>query len=183
MRPSRQLQPKLEPDRTRARDAGPIGAIESECRTLREQRAYRTEDLVAIASVGWHYLQNGALELAETLFAGLYAVDPSEPYHALALGAVFDKMGQKDRADVFYARASKLDPTDPRPLVNRAELAIETGNFPVALELLEEGYRRAKLRRDEALEQKAVALLHHLERGLPPCVGPSRTKKPSTGGE
>jgi Flp pilus assembly protein TadD len=117
---------------------------------------------MAIAEIGYHYLMNGALELASVVFEGLHAIAPDESYFALALGLVRDREGDKESAVALYARAASLDPRDPRPDVNRAELAIERGDRAVAKALLESARKKAVGVGDERLEVKAAALLRHL---------------------
>ncbi|MCK6551579.1 hypothetical protein L6R52_37450, partial [Myxococcota bacterium] len=138
--------------------------------SLREQRGYAHADLFAIAEIGYHYLMNGALDLASTVFEGLYAIAPDESYFALALGLVRDREGDKQGALACYGRAAALDPRDPRPDVNRAEIAIERGDLGEARRLLESARAKAVGVGDERLETKASALLRHLA-ALAPMQG------------
>lgn len=124
---------------------------------------YERKDLYAIAEVGYHYLFSGGTDVAQALFEGLVAVAPNESYFALALGLTHDHLGNPREADRWYAYASKVDPTDGRPDVNRAELYLESGDFATAKKLLARGAEKARNRRDAALEKKASSLLQHLD--------------------
>lgn len=132
--------------------------------TLAAQRGYKREDLFAIAEIGYHYLLNGGLDLALSIFEGLCAISPDEAYFALALGLTFDRLGEPNQAIRWYDRAARLDPSEGRADVNRAELEIEAGRYDNAKKLLNRGAAKAKHKGDDALLTKATAILRHLER-------------------
>ena len=132
-------------------------------RGLAEVRGYRREDLMAVAEIAYHYLFSGGLELARTLYEGLSAVQPEEPYYALALGLTYDRLDDKPQAERWYRTAAQLDPADGRADVNRAELYLEGGDFVRAAKLLRRGVSKASLRRDAELARKTTAILSHLE--------------------
>lgn len=129
-------------------------------RTLAARRGYARDDLHAVAEIGYHYLHNGGIRFARLLFEGLVAVAPDELYFALALGLAADHSGDKAVARREYQRASNLDPRDPRPEVNLAELDLEAGQFEAARRHLETAAHRLTLRFDAALEKKTTALLN-----------------------
>lgn len=129
---------------------------------LARARGYEPEDLMAVAEIAWHYLMSGGLKLALTLYEGLTAVAPEEPYFALALGLVHDRMNDPRQAQDWYQRASRLDPGDGRPDINRAELYLEAGDRAKALQLMARGAEKARRRGDDVLATKAEALLAHL---------------------
>ncbi|MBK6685809.1 MAG: hypothetical protein IPG45_15160 [Deltaproteobacteria bacterium] len=140
-------------------------------RTLAARRGYSREDLQAVAEIGYHYLHNGGVRFARLLFEGLVAVSPDEPYFALALGLAADHAGDKGMARREYQRASDLDPSDPRPEVNLAELDLEAGRFDAARRHLVTASDRLALRLDPALALKTRALLH---RTTQLCTGAPR---------
>lgn len=143
----------------------------SDRRTLAARRGYAKDDLHAVAEIGYHYLHNGGVRFARLLFEGLVAVAPDEVYFALALGLAADHGGDKGVARREYQRASQLDPGDPRPEVNLAELDLEAGQFTAARRHLEEAAHRLTLRHDAALEKKTTALLN---RTIQLCLGAQR---------
>ncbi len=132
------------------------------CRTIAEARGYEEEDLFALAEVGYHYIRNGGYKLAEVIFQGLTEIAPSEVYFALALGLTQDYLGKKEGARLHYGRALKLDPRDPRPELNLAELDLEAGNKSRAIERLRRAERKATRSGQDALQRKAQALLELL---------------------
>ena len=131
---------------------------------LAHQRDYDREDLFAVAEIGYHYLMNGGVKLAITLFEGLTAVAPREPYFALALGLSFDHQGDKADAMRWYDKAAALDPFDPRPDLNRAELLVEAREFHAAKDLLKRAAAKAQKKGDMPLHRKATAILAHVSR-------------------
>ncbi len=129
------------------------------CRTIAEARGYQEGVLYALAGVGYHYIRNGGYKLAEVIFQGLTEVSPSEAYFALALGLTQDYLGKKESARVHYGRALKIDPQDPRPELNLAELDLEAGHKSRAIERLRRAERKAEQGGRIALQNKAQALL------------------------
>lgn len=133
-------------------------------RALADVRGYEREDLFAVAELGYHYLMNGGVKLAVTLFEGLTAVAPAEPYFALALALAYDHQGDKSLALAWYQKAGQLDPFDPRADLNRAELLLESRDLRGAKPLLERALAKAQHKHDEALTRKATAILSHVLR-------------------
>lgn len=130
--------------------------------SIAQARRYQREDLFAIAEVAYLYLFGGHEKLARILFEGLAAVDPREPYFAMALGLAYDLEGDVDRAERAYHRASKLDPKDPRADVNRAEILLEKRRYGEAKKLL--AHAHAKKTSDPALATKIVELSRQIDR-------------------
>jgi Flp pilus assembly protein TadD len=124
-----------------------------------EARGYAARDMLALAEVGHHYLRCGGYRLAEVIFEGLAAINPSEPYYRLALGLTEDHLGDRTRAARCYQEAARLDPKDPRPEINLAELEIESGRRDRARSLLQSALRKSAARGDGDLERKAAALI------------------------
>ena len=134
------------------------------CASIAETRGYQAEDLQALAEVGYHYIRNGGYKLAAVIFEGLTTIVPGEVYYALALGLTKDYLGDKAEARHHYERALKLDPKDPRPEINLAELELEAGNKKRALARLQRGLQKAKRAQDQALQGKAEAMIELLKR-------------------
>ena len=132
--------------------------------TLGELRGYARDDLFVIAEIAYHYLFNGNPEVALTLFEGLQAVLPNEPYFSLALGLTYDHLGDPALSIQWYHAASKLDPADGRPDINCAEICIERGQLDTARRYLQRGGHKAQRRGDKELMHKSSALLSHIDR-------------------
>ncbi|MFO0723741.1 MAG: hypothetical protein U1E65_08175 [Myxococcota bacterium] len=135
---------------TAAKELSPTG--------LREVRGYATADLYALAEIAYHYLFSGGHRIALTIFEGLAAIAPEEPYFALALGLSFDRLDKSAEARTAYARAIALDPKDPRPEINLAELELEAEELKSARARLGRAAEKARATGDSALLAKAQAL-------------------------
>ncbi len=134
----------------------------SPARSLAELRGYQRADLLALAEVGYHYLMGGATELARIIFEGLAAIQPKESYFALGCGLAYDHEGNVEEAMRCYRTASKLDPRDARPDINRAELFIAARDRKSAFRLLQRALAKAKNAGDMDLFRKAQALQNRL---------------------
>jgi Tfp pilus assembly protein PilF len=148
---------------------------------LAEARGYAASDLWAIAEVGYHYLRSGGYRLAAVIFEGLAALQPDEPYHQLALGLAQDHLGEDAAARAAYEKALRLDPADPRPELNLAELSLAGGDHARARLLLARAHGKALARGDAALARKAAALLGFSPRDTALASGP-RESRPNKDG-
>lgn len=102
--------------------------------TLKDVRGYSDEELYAIAKTAYFFYYQGRLEEARTLFQGLYAVNPVDPYFAKALGVVELASGNGQGALAAYDVAIRLDPQDAGALVGRAEVKLAMGQKAGAVE-------------------------------------------------
>jgi type III secretion system low calcium response chaperone LcrH/SycD len=130
--------------------------------TLREVRGYTDEELYAIAKVAYVYYFQGRIPEARTIFQGLYAVNPVEPYFAKALGVVEFAAGNPQGALAAWDVAIKLAPDDPAAWVGRAEVKLASNQRAQALEDL----RRAAqvVTPEDPLKGKIFAMLAGLSR-------------------
>jgi len=130
--------------------------------TLKEVRGYSDDELYAVARMAYFLYFQGKLEEARTLFQGLYAVNPVDPYFANALGVVELASGNEHGAMAAYDVAIKLAPDDPSGYVGRAEVHLVQGQKSQAVEIL----RRAASvgGPDHALKPKVSAMLAALSR-------------------
>jgi type III secretion system low calcium response chaperone LcrH/SycD len=130
--------------------------------TLKDVRGYSDEELYSIARMGYFFYYQGKLEEARTIFQGLYAVNPLDPYFAKALGVVEMAAGNAAGALAAYDVCLKLSPQDSAAYVGRAEVKISQGQRSGAVDDL----RRAAQFVDaqDALREKIAALLQRLSR-------------------
>ncbi len=126
--------------------------------TLKQIKGYTDDELYAIAHTGYFFLMQGKNEEARTLFEGLVAIDPRNAYYYRALGVIFHKLGEEDRAIRQFGYAIRVNPRNPAAYVNRAEVYISRQEFGPAQEDLRRaiGFMGPK---DGALERKSRALL------------------------
>jgi Flp pilus assembly protein TadD len=126
--------------------------------TLKDIKGYTDDELYAIAHTGYFFLMQGKNEEARTLFEGLVAIDPRNDYYYRALGVIFHKLGDAERALRQFGYAIRVAPRSPHAYVNRAEVAISTGKLADAISDLQ---RAAGLcaPKEERLLRKIRALL------------------------
>lgn len=130
--------------------------------TLKDVRGYTDEELFTIARVGYVFYTQGRIAEARTLFQGLYALDPLEPYFAKALGVVEFAAGNSQGALSAYDVAIKLNPDDPAAFVGRAEIRLALGHKSQALEDL---VRAGKIVSEEDPQKpKIFAMLESLRK-------------------
>jgi type III secretion system low calcium response chaperone LcrH/SycD len=125
--------------------------------TLKDVRGYTDEELYAIAKTAYFFFYQGRLNEARTLFQGLYAVNPLEPYFAKALGVVELAAGNAEGALAAYDVAVKLAPADPSAYVGRAEVRLVLENPMAAAQDLRRALEVAGP--EDPLRGKAKALL------------------------
>ena len=102
--------------------------------TLKDVRGYSDAELYAVAKTAYYFYYQGRVAEARTLFQGLYAIDPINPYFAKALGVIELAAGNTQGALAAYDVAIKLSPADPGSYVGRAEVRLTLGQRPQAVE-------------------------------------------------
>jgi tetratricopeptide (TPR) repeat protein len=126
--------------------------------TLKDIKGYTDDELYAIAHTGYFFLMQGKNDEARTLFEGLVAIDPRNDYYYRALGVIFHKLGDADRAIKQFGYAIRVNPRNPAAYINRAEVYITQARNPEAAQDLQRAVQSCGPR-DVALSRKAKALL------------------------
>ena len=119
------------------------------------------EELFAIASQGYFMFLQGKTEPARVLFEGLVAVDPRNGYYYRALGAIYWRLKETQKALKQFTYAIRVAPKDVSAYVNRAEVYIAQRQFHSARSDLREALKLAGYN-DGALIRKARAMLRML---------------------
>jgi type III secretion system low calcium response chaperone LcrH/SycD len=130
--------------------------------TLRDVRGYSDEELYAIAKTAYLFFHQGRVAEARTLFQGLYAINPADPYFAKALGVVEMAAGNAQGALAAYDVALKLDGRDAQAYVGRAEVRLAMGQKAPAVEDLRRAASLAP--EDDPVTRKANAMIEALAR-------------------
>ncbi|MGA9520775.1 MAG: tetratricopeptide repeat protein [Myxococcaceae bacterium] len=130
--------------------------------TLKDVRGYTDEELYSIARTAYIFYHQGKLAEARVLFQGLYAVNPTDPYFAKALGVVEFAAGNHTGALTAWDVAIKLAPNDPGAWVGRAEVKIALQQQAQAVEDLRRAAHVAAP--DDPLKPKISAMLAALTR-------------------
>lgn len=131
--------------------------------TLQELKGYSAEELYFIAQHGYTLFLNGKIQDAQTVFEGLVAIDPRNDYYYRALGVVYHRRGDAERAIRQFTNAIKVAPRSVAAFVNRAEVHISRRDFDNALDDLEKGIKASK-DYDDPITRKARALRSLLTR-------------------
>lgn len=109
--------------------------------TLQEIKGYTAEELYNIAQHGYSLFLNGKYKDAQTVFEGLVALDPRNAYYYRALGVVYHRRGDAERAIRQFSHAVKVAPRSAAAYVNRAEVHISRRDQRKALDDLDQAIR------------------------------------------
>lgn len=126
--------------------------------TLKDIKGYSDDELYAIAHTGYFFLMQGKNEEARTLFEGLVAIDPRNDYYYRALGVIFHKLGDDERAIKQFGYAIRVNPRSPAAYVNRAEVHLSLDRKAEASQDLKKAINACGPH-DVALLRKSQALL------------------------
>lgn len=131
--------------------------------TLQEIKNYTAEELYAISSQGYTLFLNGKVRDAQIIFEGLVAIDPRNDYYYRALGVVYHRQGDAERALRQFTHAVTVAPKSAAAYVNRAEVHISRRDTERALADLSTA---VQVSRDLAhpIARKALALRSLLTR-------------------
>jgi Flp pilus assembly protein TadD len=105
--------------------------------TLQEIKGYTPEELHHMAQHGYTLYLNGKFKDAQIVFEGLTAIDPRSEYYYRALGVVYHRRGDAERAIRQFGHAIKVAPRSPAAFVNRAEVHISRRDYDRAVEDLD----------------------------------------------
>lgn len=97
--------------------------------TLQDIKGYSEEELHQIAQQGYTLFLNGKIRDARVVFEGLVAIDPRNAYYYRALGVVYHRQGDAERALRQFGHAITVAPDQPEAFVNRAEVHIARRDF------------------------------------------------------
>lgn len=98
---------------------------------------WTTEEIVVIAELGYALAQQGRNEEAIAVFAGLAALAPATAYFQSALGALYLRTGDFERAEQHLSAAIAGDSRDAAALINLGELLLHAGDRRAALQNLQ----------------------------------------------
>ncbi|MFZ5441650.1 MAG: tetratricopeptide repeat protein [Myxococcota bacterium] len=130
--------------------------------TLKEVRGYTDEELYSIARTGYFFFYQGKVNEARTVFQGLYAINPTDPYFAKALGVVEMAAGNPAGAVAAYDVALRISPNDAGAYLGRAEVKLLQGQKAQAIEDLRRALQFAVAGSQES--DKSSALLEAISR-------------------
>jgi tetratricopeptide (TPR) repeat protein len=126
--------------------------------TLKQITGLSEEELYAIASQGYFLFLQGKTEAARVIFEGLVAIDPKNAYYYRALGAIYWRSKEPQKALKQFTYAIRVAPREVSSYVNRAEVYVSLGQFKPARDDLGIALRLAGPF-DRALVSKAEAIM------------------------
>jgi tetratricopeptide (TPR) repeat protein len=108
---------------------------------------WTAEEMRLVADIGYALAEQGRHDEAVTIFEGLAVLAPATAYFQSALGALWLRKGEPERALRHLDAALSADPSDLTAHVNRGEAAMQLGDAAAArkslLAALELGPRAA----------------------------------------
>ena len=93
---------------------------------------WRPEEMRLVADIGYALAEQGRHDEAITIFEGLAALAPATPYFQAALGALWLRKGEPQRALGHLDAALEADPADITALTNRGETHLQLGDANAA---------------------------------------------------
>ena len=115
-------------------------------------------ELYSIANQGYTLFLQGKSEEARVIFEGLVAVDPKNAYYYRALGAIYWRLKESQKAIKQFTYAIRVASREISSYVNRAEVYVAERNFPAARRDLQFAIDHAR-GSDRPLLRKAHAIL------------------------
>jgi tetratricopeptide (TPR) repeat protein len=100
--------------------------------TLGVAAGWTDEEIHLVAELGFALAEQGLNEEALRIFEGLAALAPHAPYFQSALGALWLRMDELERAIAHLDAALKSDPQDFLALLNRGEAWMRLGDRAAA---------------------------------------------------
>jgi tetratricopeptide (TPR) repeat protein len=100
---------------------------------LRDLDNISDAEMAVMARTGYTLFTQGRYKDAETIFAGLEALDPREAYYPSALGAIYLAQTKLQEALDALTRALKVDDRHLGSLANRGEVHLRMGQAKAAI--------------------------------------------------
>jgi tetratricopeptide (TPR) repeat protein len=93
---------------------------------------WTAEEMRLVADIGYALAEQGRHDEAVTIFEGLAVLAPATAYFQAALGALWLRKGEPERALEHLEAALAADPGDVTARVNRGEAAMQLGDAEAA---------------------------------------------------
>jgi predicted Zn-dependent protease len=148
----------LQADHMQARLRGLVDQWAKGRVSLKQIVGLSEEELYAISSQGYYLFLQGKAEPARVLFEGLVAIDPRNAYYYRALGAIYWRLKEPQKAIRQFTYAIRVSPREISSYINRAEVYVATSQFKLAQSDLHFALSNAAPQ-EAALASKARAML------------------------
>lgn len=129
--------------------------------SLKQIIGLQDTELFAIANQGYHLFLQGKSEPARLLFEGLVALDPRNAYYYRALGAIYWRLKEPQKAVRQFTYAIRVAPREIASYINRAEVYVAQNQYKLARNDLNFALSNASSHQ-APLAQKAQAMLRML---------------------
>jgi len=126
--------------------------------SLKEIVGLDSEELYAISSQGYTFFLQGKIKPARVIFEGLLALDPRNSYFYRALGVIYWREKEPEKALQQFGYAIRVCPHEIVSYIGRAEVLVSGGRFQEAKKDLDFAIANAGAT-DVALVRKARAIL------------------------
>lgn len=129
--------------------------------SLKQIVGLQDAELFAIANQGYYLFLQGKSEPARILFEGLVAIDPRNAYYYRALGAIYWRLKEPQKAVRQFTYAIRVAPREITSYINRAEVYVAQSQFKLARADLNFALSNAASH-EAPLAKKAQAMLRML---------------------
>lgn len=129
--------------------------------SLKQIVGLQDAELFAIANQGYYLFLQGKSEPARVLFEGLVAIDPRNAYYYRALGAIYWRLKEPQKAVRQFTYAIRVAPREITSYINRAEVYVAQNQFKLARTDLNFALNNAQSH-EAPLAKKAQAMLQML---------------------
>ena len=126
--------------------------------SIKQMVGLSDDELYAIASQGYFLFLQGKSDAARVVFEGLVAIDPRNAYYYRALGAIYWRLKEPQRAVRQLTYAIRVAPREIGSYINRAEVYIAQKQFKLARSDLQFALASARVH-EAPLTEKAKAML------------------------
>lgn len=130
--------------------------------SLKQIMGLSRDELYAISTQGYNFFLQGKIQPARVIFEGLVAIDPRNPYYYRALGVIYWREKETQKALKQFTYAIRVAPKEIASHINRAEVFVGNKQFDDARTDLEYALANAKPH-DAALIRKARAILQMIQ--------------------
>ena len=131
--------------------------------SLKQIMGLTADELYAISAQGYNFFLQGKIQPARVIFEGLVAIDPRNSYYYRALGVIYWREKEPQKALKQFTYAIRVSPNEISSYINRAEVLVSNNQFDDARTDLEHALKHARAE-DEALVRKARAIVRMLNR-------------------
>lgn len=136
--------------------------------TLGAATKWTADEIRLVTELGYGLAEQGRVAEAITLFEGLAALAPATAYFQSALGALWLREDEPEKALVYLNQVLEVEPRDLISLVNRGEAFLRMGERAAASRDFQSAINLGKKKDNSATEEKSLirarALLASIEK-------------------